>query len=533
MRMKRKVRNLGFSLVELVVAFAILGIATLGIGSLFVVATRFSKTAQTQADLYQEAQFATWQITNLVQNADEVEISNTENGGHTSYVRILNSDEREVRLRYDGGAHEIYYCEESSESLLAEYVTSFLMVKIDSDQKIKLQMTFAKDRYEEDVEQIIVLANSGEIVVRDEDDGSEDNPDGDGGTGDDTGNNGSTPSENKVTAKINIVPADVGENDPIIYKDPQIISTASASHLECKVQGLEADKEYSVHWKVATDSLMSNIVGGSASANSDPVKVNENGQITISYTGELQNYAGSFFVKAYVTIDDKTIESNIKEFKVVKDMKVSVNGTNYSSSLINPLTQALQVESGSSHKFKCELVGGGLSVYEQNVIWNIDSTSVAAGVDASISADGVLKIENYAIGGRIYVTVTLVKNPDVKVVFPIEVKGTHNAGDSLFLQPETTLVNRGEEVKVKVSLKSNNVDYKETVINAEDCNWSVSASPWLPTNYLSVGTSGIVTVGEQIPWNEEYEVTVTATWKKDTTVTGTTRFIIPATTLGR
>ena len=68
--MTKRVRNLGFSLVELIVAFAVLGIATLGIGSLFVVSTRSSNMTQEQSGIYNETQLASNQIENMIQKAE-------------------------------------------------------------------------------------------------------------------------------------------------------------------------------------------------------------------------------------------------------------------------------------------------------------------------------------------------------------------------------------------------------------------------------------------------------------------------------
>lgn len=543
MRMTKKVRNLGFSLVELIVAFTVLGVAMLGIGSLLVVATRSSSRTQEQSNVYNEAQLATNQMENIIQDT-ELAVSYRIDGAFAlqdgdedateKVLYIFNAQTIDtpelILLKWTKATEEIYYREvydfptadegekvaietipvepsgtEEDWALLAEYATTFSVTLDDANQKLFLDIQFGGRTASYESCNTITLRNS--VVM---------NP------------------ENLSDVTRKITEEMLSEiTDVQISMTPQILASTSAGKLDYKVSGKGTLPEYEVTWFVAKDAAMTDIVGKSG-IDGLPVQIGEDGSVSIDFTGGLKTYTGAFYVKAVVTEEEsgKSIESNVKEFKVVRDMKVSVAGTNHIASMNGANSGTYQMESGASLKMQCEVSGNGLSVYDQNVIWSIED--MAQGTNGSISADGILEIENYSIGCTMKVVATLAQNSAIRVEFPIKVIGTHNEGDTLFLRPNTTLANRGGEVRVSVELLSNNVDYvKDTVIKPEDCIWSVSVTPWLPANYLSVGTSGIVTVGEQIPWNEEYEVTVTATWKKDYRVTGTTRFIIPATTLGR
>lgn len=545
--MVKKVRNLGFSLIELIVAFAVLGVATLGIGSLFVVATRSSSKTQEQANIYNEAQLAANQMENIIQ---ETELAVSYRTGGTFALQDENANAAEkvlyifnaqtidtpelILLKWNEASNEIYYREvfefptvegggkvavtaipvepsgtEDDWALLAENVSSFSATLDEENKKVFLDIQFGGKSTTYESRYTIALRN--EVVI---------NPQ----------------YLSDVTKKITEeMLAEITEVQVSI--SPQILSPITVGQLQCKVSGKGTLPEHKVTWLVATDASMNNIVGDSAEPEGKAIQIDKDGNISIDFSGSLRTYKGAFYVKAIATEKEsgKTIESNVKEFKVVRDMKVSVAGTNYIASLSGNNFVNYQTESGVSLRMQCEVSGNGLSVYDQNVVWSIED--MAQGIDAVISADGVLKIRNYSITGTLKVVASLAQNNEIKVRFPVYVKGTHNEEDRLSLRAGQNVIDseiqRGEETKITVELLSNNVQYDGTIINAEDCIWSISSSPWLPTDYLAVGTSGIVSVQEEVPWNREYEVTVTATWKKDMNVTGEIRLVIPATTLGR
>ena len=57
--MKKRVKNhLGFSLVEMITAFAILGVASLGVGGFFVSSSRSYSTSSSETGVQYETQMA-------------------------------------------------------------------------------------------------------------------------------------------------------------------------------------------------------------------------------------------------------------------------------------------------------------------------------------------------------------------------------------------------------------------------------------------------------------------------------------------
>lgn len=521
--MRSKVRNLGFSLVELIVAFAILGVATLGVGSFFIAATRNSSITHEQSGLYNETQLASNQLENMIQKA-ELAICYRSDG--TFVKQDTNPDATEkvfyifnasatgnvelVLLKWDKNTSEINYKEittfnkekvaeidiESADTtwaLLAEDVSLFSVKMDEQNHKVFLDVKFGDDSTYRS-SQTITLRNK--VLF---------NPE----------------KLSEVTEKITVnVESEITEVK--INVSPKILAPGASVNANSEVFGSGVLPAYTTKWIVAKDFAMNQIVGDSSIAGS-AITVDVNGVLSVKFNDDLEKHTGPLYVQAIAISDEQTVKSNIEELKIIQDMEVQVKGSDVVSSLTNPLPQsnAFQASSGVQYRLSASIIGNSLSVFEQNIKWGLKD--VAAGVNATISDDGVLSIDKYSYGGHLTVVATLAKNESIKVMYPFYVNGSHSEGARLSIIPTTQsqFVNRGGEVGFNVSFSGGITSGQP--VKAEDCNWSVvvkQGESIIGTDAVTVGTSGIVSVKESLPFGSTYTIEVTATLKKDETVVG-------------
>jgi len=524
--MTKRVRNLGFSLVELIVAFAVLGIATLGIGSLFVVSTRSSNMTQEQSGIYNETQLASNQIENMIQKA-ELGLSYRCDGAFVLqdneaaaekvlYIfNVSNTGKLELLLlKWDESTNEVQYAEMTNISdenvseiampaaadwaLLAEDVKTFA-VKLDgNNSKVYLNMIF-EDRTSYEIKQTIAIRN--QVVY-----------------------NPQTLAEVNDKITVNVV-SEITEVK--INVSPKILAPTASVQLTHNVYGSGTLPSYTTVWYVAEDADMTQLIGDSSNPMS-PISVDAEGRMSVNMTQDIASHTGSFYVQAVVTGGEQVVKSNIEEFKIIRNMIVTVDGEEPSSSLTSPLGARYQVTNSLAYPMKATIDGNSLSVYEQKVVWSVQNLS--AGVDVSIAQDGVLKVADYSYGGNFDVVAALAKNPTVKVIFPCSVVGTHKEGDRLELSPTTGShsVNRGGEIGFNVKLNG-------TAIDPEDCDWEASILYYdidgnphtVSSDSLIVGHSGVVTVKDNLLYERSYNINVTSTLKKDNQIVGNYTLVVP------
>lgn len=521
--MRNKVRNLGFSLVELIVAFAILGVATLGVGSFFVAATRNSSKTHEQSGLYNETQLASNQLESMIQEAelalcyriDGVFVKQESNANANEKVfYVFNTSTagkpQLVLLKWDKNTSEINYKEitafdkekiaeinieaaDTTWALLAEDVAGFSARVDEKNHKVFLDVQFgSSSTYSSS--QTITLRNK--VLINPEK---------------------LSEVEERITANVESEITDVKIN-----VSPKILAPGASVNANSEVFGSGVLPAYTTRWIVAKDFEMTQIVGDSSIAGS-AITVNENGVLSVEFNEELEKHTGPLYIQALAISDEKTVKSNIEELKIIQDIEIKVKGSDFVSSLTNPLSSinAFQASSGVDYKFNASFIGNSLSVFEQNIIWGLKD--VAAGVNATISDDGTLSIDKYSYGGSLTVVATLAKNDSIKVMYPVYVTGSHSAEAKLSVIPVTKshVINRGGEVGFDVYFAGGVTSGKS--VNPEDCNWSIvvkKGDSTIGTDAVTIGTSGIVSVKESLPFGSEYTIQVKASLKKDGSVVG-------------
>lgn len=511
--MRKRIRNLGFSLIELIVAFAILGIATLGIGSLYVSSARSSSSINSQSQLQNEAQLAMSQIKNLIVDA-ELGVNYkvvTTNGGNfvlsdsdsaitgditSKTLYIFKTDESgqlvASLLKWEKDSQEIQLqqmavdvssvtsveaIEPSAGSweLLAEGVEAFV-AEIDKDGgKIKLSASFTSGKNSYSTNDTITLRNK--VLVGES-------------------------SLATMTEGINVVVQDKVTKATVTV-NPSVVAPGGGCNLTKNIEGTGDLSGFGYKWLVGTDAKMDTLLSSTiAEVSGDDLIIHDLDQIT-----------GSIYLQVIVdadkdsnmTNDSDDVKSNVAELKIIKNIRVGIKDVNADEAdLANVGSYA--TTTGMTYNMYTKFdTKASLSNSETRIKWSISDCDT--GVIAAIDADGKVTIDKTSKAGTFYVVATLAKNSSVSVKYLFSVKNPYEETDKLIITGPTT-INRGEEAQFSATLNG-------YAVSPSDIEWSIKGSS---ANGITIGSSGVVTVERDVEWNKTYNLEVSAKLKRDTSV---------------
>lgn len=187
---QHKLNNAGYSLVEVIVALAIVSIAAAAIFEFAIVSSKQYQKETLEAEVQYEAQLVMNQIQDLLIDASEgvAYAYSTSDGGaqalilsddeigagvaaNFKYLTVYNDDKYYV-LKWDAGQEKIFYSKynaadsalEEDDALMAEFVHSFSVdiSQLEENHSVRLNVTFDNDR-EYQVTQNVTLRNK--VVV--------------------------------------------------------------------------------------------------------------------------------------------------------------------------------------------------------------------------------------------------------------------------------------------------------------------------------------------------------------------------------
>lgn len=530
--MNRQIRNLGFSLVELIVAFAILGTATLGIGSLYVAATRSSAGVNRESELQNEAQLVTNQLEKMVISTDlglnyrvttadgdrfVLSDEDVDTQITSKVLYIFNSNENaemEVLLLKWDESHNIYYKKLSQASmdgkhsvrdidietgtweLLAEYVESFSIKLEEKGDKAELFLRFANGRDNVDVDKTLRLRNAIFINVENLSD---------------------------ISEKINVaVEAEI--TGVAIQVTPSLITEGKGAQLRWEVKGKGTFAQNITSWRLSTTSDMENLISAeNVSVTSDGILNVDLSKVDVNGT-EVESLRGSIFLQALVDTGEKDeynnviyVESNIEELKIIEDMQLKLQVEEGEAPMVGLISgtqkEAYDARTGMTYYFSTDVIGVSLDASEKRVVWSLANVN---GVEATISSDGVVEIDKYSPNGSFDVVAALAKRTDIQLHFPMQVGDGHTASDKLVVSG-SGIINRGGEEAYVAKLKGKTID-------PEDCIWSVTVpGSWddEAASAVRIGTTGIVTVKDTLDYDLEGEIIVDAKLKTNQALAST------------
>ena len=549
--MKNKYRNLGFSLVELVVAFAILGIATVAIGGFYVSATRSSTKVRGVASLENEAQLTTNQLENLVKNVELGMAYKVAGAGGSSATFVYKDSEASLSdiqektlyiidtdesgdviakmVKWDKSKQELLYNESapitnvsgadysdmifipSGEDetmdaafapageweIMAEDVADFSVVISEDGKKANFSLLFENEKAKYTAEKTVGIRNDA-IVDKKE--------------------------LNTAEAIFASITSEIKEEvlGIQINISPKLLGYGGAIILDTEVEK-RGNPDYEIYYQVSDDEAMSE---EAVERFREHVAVEDN---KLMLTNEaVAKYPGkTLYVQATLLINGETatptsFKSNVESFTVLNNLVVSMEASDVSCSILDTVEpEAVEVETGVSYQFSATADGNKLINAEKQVLWSVDTNSTD--VEASISSEGLLKIEKYSAAGKIYVVAAMEKNDSIKVKYPVYVKGYTSQELEIVGAEE---INRGAAAAYQVKLSNGEV------VDAEDCKWEIYYGDTLvPSGDVVVGTNGVVFVKDSLSYENTYYFTVRATLKRDSDMTGVCVFRVPKVTV--
>lgn len=537
--MRKQIRNRGFSLVELIVAFAILGTATLGIGSFYVAATRSSTSVNREAQLHNEAQLATNQMEKLIISTDLAAcyrvgnafvMSDAEATGEAlpKVLYIFNTNTNggvELQLLKWNGDGNIYYREGvlkeladekslldididgtadfvqdmvSEWELLGEGVQDFAAVMDEAGKKLNLNVTYANVSDTFTVERVLRFRNN--ILI---------NPETFGAVNENV-NVAFDPNKNEIT-------------DVVIDVNPSVAAPNAGAKVTWEVRGLGSFNRNISKWVISTTEDMATPLD-EAYASIDAL-----GNLKLdlaAYKGANGGVGfGPVYVQAKVQGGEENgaavyIDSNVEMLHVIENMEIQLLDGGTASKVVdlyNAQAKPMAAKTGMSYQFAANVVGNGLDSSYQRVIWSIANVN---GAKATITADGLVEVDKYSPNGTFDVVAKLAKHMDLSVRFTMQVGDGHTESQGLVISGPQT-IKRGGEEQYTVTLNGKAVD-------PEDCIWTVYVpDSWSEADKKAVriGTTGILSVKDSLNFDFSGEIVVDAKLKSNPSIASTPRQI--------
>ena len=561
--MRKLFKNrLGFSLVELITAFAVLGIATLAIGGFFVSSSRSYAGTSSETSIQYEAQMALNQIENKLIDATlgvnyalydganytfvEKDVAN-ESSLTAKYLYIFDSDGTNFDLlliKWDKAAKELLYKEISlgtsfaevkdipveatgTWDLMAEGVTTF---SVDLSKYIEtktVDVTLGLEKRDKDFTTTGTITLRNNVLVN-ESDLKEifDN------------------LSNKKATRIDQVELRANTNVTVPGGQVQLSTTVKGVYPSQDIHG----------WYVAKTcaDLANNIIGGEGNLVDNNSYVNSDKVLMVSdATGS--TFHQTVYVQAYVeTVDEagqpKTVYSNIVVINV-RDIEGLIVKPTADENLAGNSTLFRNGDPTGSwssiHSSEAFDANKTVTIYPQNIIQmqstidgsvaDTDTTKVLWSIDAkdtdviaSISENGVITVDKNSKAGFLNVKATL-QGTTYSVVYPFMVGSPYNKDvDKVTVSGPERMDRGGAPYQCEVYL--NGVKASET-----DYNWSVvvtnTAGQVVTGDPVTISSSGILTVKDTLAYDYDYRITVVATLKSNSLIQGTDIVPVPKVSL--
>ena len=563
----KSLKNKGFTLIEMVVAFAVLGVAVFGIGGFFVSAARSYSSVSDETSLQYEAQLALNQVESMLIDStlgvsyNFVKTGATAtNGGYQFVEKDSEASGAAVSkvlyaynvgasaglldimmLKWDDNEKAIYYKVQqvsnpgpsintidvsstlSGWDLLAEDVEAFSvdLSEYTKTKKVEIKLGFKNRSKDYETSGTVVLRNN--VLINETDIG-------------------------KIYNRISWAPPSTITGIGLTSNmDVTVPGGAVQLYTNVLGDGYPETKIEQYQWIVAKDSAFTNIIYDSLinydETNPRPATYvdtsNKVLRVSADTTGEGSDFNETLWVKVVVITSDKDEDDNPIKLsstalsigvKLINNIVVSVaadTSQSYNSNLVNTKFEkaswAEQKEQSSETELPTmtlmpgnivQLTGtvtssDSIAAEDKAILWSIHN--VDEGVDAEISSTGLLKIRQYSKNGGLIVRATLKMDSGVYVEYDVQVEDEYSVGNAeLKVVVDKSTLNRGGSVDCSLLLNGMDVDNS-------DYDWSVSTvfagGQELTGNAVTVNDQGKVSANYELSYDYSYDVYVKAQLK--------------------
>ena len=580
--MKSKKHN-GFTLVEVLVAFAVLGIAVLGIGGFFVSAARSYSSVSDETSLQYEAQLALNQVENMLidstlgvsynyvtgaetpseENYQFVEKDSDASGTAVSKVLYAynvnetNGAKLDVLLmKWLAAEKKIYYKVVNVEDtgaadntidkinisqniggwdLLAEDVASFAvdLSEYAKTKKVEIDLRFENRSKDYQTSGTVLLRNN--VLINEND-------------------------IHKIYEHVTkVIKSQITGLE--LTANTDVTVPGGVVQLKAKVLGTGYPSQEIQRWIVASDSTFTTVLYDSAVTYETMPKtyldtVNQVLYVSDDTTGSGSTFNEMLYVKAVVDTDptqegenpedDDIVASVSIGVKLISNIEVSVaadttmannsnlqNATFDTASLVDQRANTNEVPTMTLHpknivKLTASVTASDTSTAEDKaIIWSI--LSKTEGVVAEMDNSGTLQINQYSKIGTFIVRASLKLNSTVYVDYIVEVGTQYNAENSkLEITTSKNTINRGGNTTC--SLKLNGAD-----VDNSDYDWSVSVissnGQEISGTPVTVNAQGGVYANYDLSYDYSYDVWIKAALKVNPAITAMAKITVPKVSL--
>lgn len=577
----------GFTLVELLVAFAVLGIAVLGIGGFFVSAARSYSSVSDETSLQYEAQLALNQVENMlidstlgvsynyVTDADEdvsgyqfVENDSAATGGNAAVSKVLYAYNANVAdsskldllmMKWIADKKAIYYkvitvadnsvpineisiagSDENNGGwdLLAEDVVSFSADLSGYATNKKVEVNFGFENRSKDYQTTGTVLLRNDVLINATD-------------------------ISKIYEHITVVSPSLIDGVSLTAA-PMVTVPGGAVQLRAKVSGSGYPNRDIYQWLVASDSAFANILYDSTiEYGAEDMPARPATYIESSGTNHVLNVSND--IEADINNGDWNETVHVKA--VVKTTNAAGEVVYYSDTvaigvkLINNILVTVTADAGLHNsnlsgvtfseaslvsqransaavpemnlrpknqvKMAASVTASNVASGDTEIIWSIVNKS--EGVIANIDNTGNLKIDQYSQVGDFVVRASLKIDSSVYVDYKVLVGTQYDAETAnLVIVPEKNSINRGGSTACTLTLDDEPVDNK-------DYNWSVSVissnGQEISGTPVTVNGEGGVYANYDLSYDYSYEVWITAALKVNPEIRDTVKISVPKVSL--
>lgn len=549
----------------MVVAFAVLGIATLAIGGFFVSSSRSYASSSSETGLQYEAQMALNQIEgklidaalgvnyNLIDNSGNHFVENDTISDDSLTSKVLYIFDSDVSgyhvllIKWDIANQELLYKEVSLSSsqtnvadidvsgtlasgtwqLMAEGVNDFSVDLTKYSETKAVDVTLGLEKKNREIEVVGTITLRNNVLINESD--------------------LAKIYQNVSNQKASVV------HEVLLTANTNITVPGGQVQLSTKVTGVYPSQD--IHgWIVAKacDDLSNNVVGDNSNHITDgkTFVTPETKILTISPDAqdlESTTFHETVYVQAYVNTvnasgEAQTIYSNIvainvrdiKGFTVwpTADASLAANSSLFkngtpsfpslaSGAATNTITTP-NIHAGNIIKMNYSVEGSSGSTNETYVVWSIDSKHVD--VNASIDENGVITVDRNSKPGYLNVRATL-QGTNYYVIYPLMVTSPYAANVDILTVTAPTEMYRGAEPE-QCEVFLNGQDVYES-----DYNWFVSvrtaSGQEVTGNPVEISSTGVLTVKDTLSFDYKYLITVVAVMKSDPNIQATAIVQVP------
>jgi len=234
-------------------------------------------------------------------------------------------------------------------------------------------------------------------------------------------------------------------------------------------------------------------------------------RVTAYVNAGTETYSASVYISvkeitSFLIRPARDASGNLTFLNYVTNKKLKEETQEYPASDTTESSPAIQVFAGNEVPMEAVMTGSNLNDKDRRVSWNIVSKS-SEDVLVTVSSEGVIMVGQYTKSGYVLVNAYPYLDPSQVRSYRINVQSLEDDPDTALEITGTKSMNRGGKLQLGLSLNGLEVE------DLTEYSWSVEVSGQtgkVTGTPASITSSGLLTVSTSLAYEYAYTVTVTA-----------------------